>query len=84
MNVSCSKEREQRCHEKKKKKLKCPLVFSQDPEFSSFMSAVFGAAINRVFFFLWQSFVKDYMILIARLLLGLDTTPGSGFLCAVS
>lgn len=24
------------------------------------------------------------MILIARLLLGLDTTPGSGFLCAVS
>lgn len=33
---------------------------------------------------LFQSFVKDYMILIARLLLGLDTTPGSGFLCAVS
>lgn len=31
-----------------------------------------------------QSFVKDYMILIARLLLGLDTTPGSGYLCAVS
>lgn len=24
------------------------------------------------------------MILIARLLLGLDTTPGSGYLCAVS
>lgn len=33
---------------------------------------------------LFQSFVKDYMIVIARLLLGLDTTPGSGFLCAVS
>ncbi|GCB72713.1 hypothetical protein scyTo_0002142, partial [Scyliorhinus torazame] len=33
---------------------------------------------------LYQSFVKDYMISIARLLLGLDTTPGSGFLCAVS
>lgn len=32
----------------------------------------------------WQSFVKDYMIAIARLLLGLDTTPGSGYLCAVS
>lgn len=32
----------------------------------------------------YQSFVKDYMILIARLLLGLDTTPGSGYLCAVS
>ncbi|XP_015238187.1 PREDICTED: potassium channel subfamily T member 2-like [Cyprinodon variegatus] len=32
---------------------------------------------------LYQSFVKDYMIVIARLLLGLDTTPGSGFLCAM-
>lgn len=32
----------------------------------------------------WQSFVKDYMIAIARLLLGLDTTPGSGYLCVVS
>uniref|UniRef100_A0A3Q2WIW6 Potassium sodium-activated channel subfamily T member 1a n=2 Tax=Haplochromini TaxID=319058 RepID=A0A3Q2WIW6_HAPBU len=32
---------------------------------------------------LYQSFVKDYMILIARLLLGLDTTPGSGYLCAM-
>lgn len=31
-----------------------------------------------------QSFVKDYMISITRLLLGLDTTPGSGFLCSVS
>lgn len=31
-----------------------------------------------------QSFVKDYMITITRLLLGLDTTPGSGYLCAVS
>lgn len=31
-----------------------------------------------------QSFVKDYMIPITRLLLGLDTTPGSGYLCAVS
>lgn len=31
-----------------------------------------------------QSFVKDYMIAIVRLLLGLDTTPGSGYLCAVS
>ncbi|XP_041956743.1 potassium channel subfamily T member 2 isoform X6 [Alosa sapidissima] len=30
---------------------------------------------------LYQSFVKDYMITIARLLLGLDTTPGSGYLC---
>ncbi|XP_036822231.1 LOW QUALITY PROTEIN: potassium channel subfamily T member 2 [Oncorhynchus mykiss] len=31
-----------------------------------------------------QSFVKDYIISITRLLLGLDTTPGSGFLCSVS
>lgn len=31
-----------------------------------------------------QSFVKEYMIPITRLLLGLDTTPGSGYLCAVS
>ncbi|XP_051787720.1 potassium channel subfamily T member 1 isoform X3 [Erpetoichthys calabaricus] len=32
---------------------------------------------------LYQSFVKDFMIPIARLLLGLDTTPGSGYLCAM-
>uniref|UniRef100_H3BBU5 Potassium sodium-activated channel subfamily T member 2b n=1 Tax=Latimeria chalumnae TaxID=7897 RepID=H3BBU5_LATCH len=32
---------------------------------------------------LYQSFVKDYMISITRLLLGLDSMPGSGFLCAV-
>ncbi|KAL2097989.1 hypothetical protein ACEWY4_007196 [Coilia grayii] len=33
---------------------------------------------------LYQSFVKDYMIPITRLLLGLDMTPGSGFLCAMT
>ncbi|XP_023375875.1 potassium channel subfamily T member 2 [Pteropus vampyrus] len=32
---------------------------------------------------LYQSFVKDYMISVTRLLLGLDTTPGSGFLCSM-
>ncbi|XP_043967990.1 potassium channel subfamily T member 2 isoform X13 [Gambusia affinis] len=32
---------------------------------------------------LYQSFVKDYMIAIIRLLLGLDTTPGSGYLCVM-
>ncbi|XP_054895080.1 potassium channel subfamily T member 2 isoform X22 [Poeciliopsis prolifica] len=32
---------------------------------------------------LYQSFVKDYMIAITRLLLGLDTTPGSGHLCVM-
>lgn len=44
---------------------------------------------SLICFCLWgyerdQSFVKDYMIAIVRLLLGLDTTPGSGYLCAVS
>ncbi|TRY66089.1 hypothetical protein DNTS_035582 [Danionella cerebrum] len=33
---------------------------------------------------LYQCFVKDYMITITRLLLGLETTPKSGFLCAMS
>lgn len=37
----------------------------------------------NIIFFKPQSFVKDYMIAIIRLLLGLDTTPGSGYLCAV-
>ncbi|KAM6931318.1 potassium channel subfamily T member 1 [Xenentodon cancila] len=32
---------------------------------------------------LYQSFVKDYVIAIMRLLLGLDTTPGSGYLCVM-
>ena len=44
-----------------------------------------GAALNAGLTAapLLQSFVKDYMIPITRLLLGLDTTPGSGYLCAV-
>ncbi|KAK9979667.1 hypothetical protein ABG768_013086 [Culter alburnus] len=33
---------------------------------------------------LYQSVVKDYMITITRLLLGLETTPKSGHLCALS
>lgn len=32
----------------------------------------------------FQCFVKDYMITITRLLLGLENTPKSGFLCSVS
>ncbi|KAM4748428.1 potassium channel subfamily T member 2-like [Rhinophrynus dorsalis] len=32
---------------------------------------------------LYQSFVKDYMISITRLMLGLDSMPGSGFLCSL-
>lgn len=43
---------------------------------------VFAKAFKLIFF-KPQSFVKDYMIAIIRLLLGLDTTPGSGYLCAV-
>ncbi len=33
---------------------------------------------------LFQCFVKDYMITITKLLLGLETAPKSGFLCSVS
>uniref|UniRef100_A0A8C1K582 Potassium channel, subfamily T, member 2 n=1 Tax=Cyprinus carpio TaxID=7962 RepID=A0A8C1K582_CYPCA len=33
---------------------------------------------------LYQCFVKDYMITITRLLLGLESTPKSGFLCSMS
>ncbi|XP_016139105.1 potassium channel subfamily T member 2 [Sinocyclocheilus grahami] len=33
---------------------------------------------------LYQCFVKDYMITITKLLLGLKTTPKSGFLCSMS
>uniref|UniRef100_A0A673LKH5 Potassium channel subfamily T member 2-like n=1 Tax=Sinocyclocheilus rhinocerous TaxID=307959 RepID=A0A673LKH5_9TELE len=33
---------------------------------------------------LYQCFVKDYMITITKLLLGLETTPKSGFLCSMS
>lgn len=50
----------------------CPSCDNMTPESGTFS------------LFVWQSFVKDYMIAIARLLLGLDTTPGSGYLCAVS
>ncbi|XP_052405190.1 potassium channel subfamily T member 2-like isoform X3 [Carassius gibelio] len=33
---------------------------------------------------LYQCFVKDYIITITKLLLGLETTPKSGFLCSMS
>lgn len=80
-------------------KQKCPLVFShlyETLEFVlllAFLSLYCGYYDDddddlKCFCLLcyqrYQSFVKDYMILIARLLLGLDTTPGSGYLCAVS
>ncbi|OTF80216.1 hypothetical protein BLA29_014504, partial [Euroglyphus maynei] len=32
---------------------------------------------------LYQAFVKDYMITIIRLLLGIDQAPGSGFLSSM-
>ena len=33
---------------------------------------------------LYQAFVKDYLIIFVRLLLGIDQAPGSGFLTSVS
>ncbi len=33
---------------------------------------------------LYQAFVKDYLITFVRLLLGIDQSPGSGFLTSVS
>lgn len=53
------------------------LVFTQTP------NVIYS---YRLVLLCWspQSFVKDYMISITRLLLGLDSMPGSGFLCAVS
>jgi len=32
---------------------------------------------------LYQAFVKDYMITVIRLLLGIDQAPGSGFLSSI-
>jgi hypothetical protein len=32
---------------------------------------------------LYQAFVKDYMITVVRLLLGIDQAPGSGFLSSI-
>src|ERR1700743_3838232 len=32
---------------------------------------------------LYQAFVKDYMITVVRLLLGIDQAPGSGFLSSM-
>lgn len=76
-------------------KQKCPLVFSHLYETLQFVLSAFLSLYYDDYYYYfkrfcllcyqrYQSFVKDYMILIARLLLGLDTTPGSGYLCAVS
>ncbi|XP_073174609.1 potassium channel subfamily T member 2-like isoform X7 [Lepidochelys kempii] len=46
---------------------------------SSVLTGIGAASIS----FAIRSFVKDYMISITRLLLGLDSMPGSGFLCAL-
>lgn len=45
---------------------------------------IWSVSVDLSAVFSLQSFVKDYMISITRLLLGLDSMPGSGFLCAVS
>ncbi|KAB0394075.1 hypothetical protein E2I00_001779, partial [Balaenoptera physalus] len=65
-----------------------PLVLQRERENGSNLAFMFRLpfAAGRVFSIsmldtlLYQSFVKDYMIPITRLLLGLDTTPGSGYL----
>ncbi|XP_034145674.1 potassium channel subfamily T member 2 isoform X7 [Esox lucius] len=67
----------------------CPIL--KERETGSNMAFMFRLpfAAGRIFSIgmldtlLYQSFVKDYMISIIRLLLGLDTTPGSGFLCCI-
>lgn len=85
-NIITRRETEQRYHHR----AKVPsCVQSLVENFSLVINAVFKQwskviVVEKQFFFPCQSFVKDYMILIARLLLGLDTTPGSGYLCAVS
>lgn len=43
--------------------------------------AVFSASMLDTL--LYQAFVKDYMITIIRLLLGIDQAPGSGFLSSM-
>ncbi|XP_061623351.1 potassium channel subfamily T member 1-like isoform X6 [Phyllopteryx taeniolatus] len=68
-----------------------PLFFQIERDKGSNLAFMFRLpfAAGRVFSIsmldtlLYQSFVKDYMIAIARLLLGLDTTPGSGYLCVM-
>ncbi|ELK34838.1 Potassium channel subfamily T member 2, partial [Myotis davidii] len=50
---------------------------------SSNMMLTCGQSTHFIILFVSQSFVKDYMISITRLLLGLDTIPGSGFLCSI-
>uniref|UniRef100_A0A8C3NIX4 RCK N-terminal domain-containing protein n=1 Tax=Geospiza parvula TaxID=87175 RepID=A0A8C3NIX4_GEOPR len=53
---------------------------SPHPQFKCYIFITFSDSVTKIS---KQSFVKDYMISITRLLLGLDTTPGSGFLCSV-
>ncbi|KAI4885497.1 hypothetical protein NFI96_033718, partial [Prochilodus magdalenae] len=65
--------------EKKEKKRGSNLAFMFRLPFAA--GRVFS--IGMLDTLLYQSFVKDYIITIARLLLGLDTTPGSGFLCSM-
>uniref|UniRef100_A0A8C0UJP1 Potassium sodium-activated channel subfamily T member 1 n=1 Tax=Cyanistes caeruleus TaxID=156563 RepID=A0A8C0UJP1_CYACU len=70
---------------------KFPFFLQRERENGSNLAFMFRLpfAAGRVFSIsmldtlLYQSFVKDYMITITRLLLGLDTTPGSGYLCAM-
>uniref|UniRef100_A0A8C1DDR1 Potassium sodium-activated channel subfamily T member 2b n=1 Tax=Cyprinus carpio carpio TaxID=630221 RepID=A0A8C1DDR1_CYPCA len=65
--------------EKKEKERGSNLVFMFRLPFAA--GKVFSVSMLDTL--LYQSFVKDYMISITRLLLGLDSMPGSGFLCAM-
>uniref|UniRef100_A0A8C9ZUR3 Potassium sodium-activated channel subfamily T member 2b n=1 Tax=Sander lucioperca TaxID=283035 RepID=A0A8C9ZUR3_SANLU len=65
--------------EKKEREKGSNLVFMFRLPFSA--GKVFSVSMLDTL--LYQSFVKDYMISITRLLLGLDSMPGSGFLCAM-
>ncbi|KAL7876670.1 hypothetical protein AOLI_G00116330 [Acnodon oligacanthus] len=65
--------------EKKEKKKSSNLAFMFRLPFAA--GRVFSVGMLDTL--LYQSFVKDYVITITRLLLGLDTTPGSGFLCSM-
>ncbi|XP_029442659.1 LOW QUALITY PROTEIN: potassium channel subfamily T member 2-like, partial [Rhinatrema bivittatum] len=65
--------------EKKEREKDANLLFMFRPPFAA--GRVFSVSMLDTL--LYQSFVKDYMISISRLLLGLDSMPGSGFLCAL-
>ena len=67
------------------------LMFQREKDRGSHISCMFRLpfAAGSVFSasmldtLLYQAFVKDYLIIFVRLLLGIDQAPGSGFLTSV-